>query len=627
MAHATLLTTTPVTIPPWIRPLPRFWVLLTLLFLVGSRFAQADSGLYKDFVIVQANGGTNTYYYTYSGIAVPNPAFHTANLGVFDPATASLVLNGAEANTYDGNGATMQAARLFYRVYEEGTAPGRFAPIELAYQYAGIDGGANNRKWHRTDAGINLLQAAGGIGRFVLEVYFQADVSYAGQTFYNYDSNNGANYRATFTVGQAVQPYVAPAYAEVDNNFRAHVNQVFGALEPGRVTTGLLLDYGFDFANPRLYDGALLEDSTLMEPGTYADLYKTLYTSRFNANATGMRHPSVHDSLCYTAREKEVITLSGLLFKYNAVDPQAQANGTMQTVNGQLRDQYVNGAWQNPYQELTTVAISPSTIRYNQTSCAVKLPSALFLTNMGAQISSVHLNADDGRGYQPMPFDTPVRLNYASVGWKHWLYKVTLTSGQQLISHSKIYVDSTSNIAGSQHPQARGAIVDGRVTITARDSYMGQAGIADVVISFRDGTDRVLRRPLIVAEGYDPGHILVPEEAEGMNTFVDFIRRIQASGPPNFAGPPNLSRLISNNPSQYDIVYVNWRNGTDYLQRNALVLEEVIRWVNANKQPLVGGALQPNVVLGSSMGGVIARMALGRMDRAGASGRTKPGCT
>lgn len=48
------------------------------------------------------------------------------------------------------------------------------------------------------------------------------------------------------------------------------------------------------------------------------------------------------------------------------------------------------------------------------------------------------------------------------------------------------------------------------------------------------------------------------------------------------------------------------------------MLEAVIRWVNAQKQPL-SGVRQPNVVLGSSMGGVIARMALGRMDRGGGS--------
>ena len=113
-----------------------------------------------------------------------------------------------------------------------------------------------------------------------------------------------------------------------------------------------------------------------------------------------------------------------------------------------------------------------------------------------------------------------------------------------------------------------------------------------------------------MAEGFDPGWITSPEEPEGENTFDGFITAI------NNSRSLQLQNLISDNPSQYDLVYVNWRNGTDFLQRNALVLEEVIREVNRLKQPL-DGIMQPNVVLGSSMGGVIARMALGRMDRGG----------
>jgi len=138
--------------------------------------------------------------------------------------------------------------------------------------------------------------------------------------------------------------------------------------------------------------------------------------------------------------------------------------------------------------------------------------------------------------------------------------------------------------------------------------------VADVVISYRNVNDRVLRQPLIVVEGFDPGHIVTPEKPEGFNTFRGFIVNIRNSE------SRALRNLVTENTGQYDIVYVNWRNGTDYLQRNALVLEEIIRWVNRNKQPLVGGGVQPNVVLGSSMGGVIARMALGRMDRAGGAG-------
>ena len=70
------------------------------------------------------------------------------------------------------------------------------------------------------------------------------------------------------------QTFTPPSFADVDNNHRTYVNQVFGALEANRVPTGLLADYGFDFTDPKIYNGSVLVDSTLMEQGIYSELYK-----------------------------------------------------------------------------------------------------------------------------------------------------------------------------------------------------------------------------------------------------------------------------------------------------------------------------------------------------------------
>ncbi len=412
---------------------------------------------------------------------------------------------------------------------------------------------------------------------------------------------------------QTVSP---PNYANIDTNYRTYANNLFGLLEPNRVSTGLLADYGFDFTDPKIYNGSVLVDSTLMEQGLYSDLYKTIYTSRFNSSVSSMRHPSLHDSLNYIARQREVITLSGLLFKYNAIDPNAQANGKMQTVNGRLKDVYTNGVWQNPYQEFTTLAISPSAISYKLTYCKVVLPANLWLTNMGSQASSIQMDAGDGLGYRTVTMGTQISLNYADTGWKHWIFKVSLTNSQQLFSHCRIHFNNTSNMAGSNGVAARG-VIDRNRNIVATELYNGVYGVAGIVISYRNQNDQVLRRPLIIAEGLDPGHIISPEEPEGINSFDDFIRSVRNSGSNDLRILISGNDVLDNNsPSEYDLIYVNWYNGTDYLQANALILEQVIRWVNANKQPLAG-VRQPNIVLGSSMGGVIARMALGRMDRGG----------
>ena len=171
------------------------------------------------------------------------------------------------------------------------------------------------------------------------------------------------------------------------------------------------------------------------------------------------------------------------------------------------------------------------------------------------------MDAGDGVGYRTVTMGTQISLNYADTGWKRWIFKVTLTNSQQLFSHCKIHFNNTSNMAGSNGVAARG-IIDRNRNIVAAELYNGVYGVAGIVISYRNATDQVLRRPLIVAEGFDVGHITKPEEPEGQNTFADFIISV------NNSGSPNLRTLISNDPSGYDIVYVNWHNGTNNLQAN-----------------------------------------------------------
>ena len=75
------------------------------------------------------------------------------------------------------------------------------------------------------------------------------------------------------------------------------------------------------------------------------------------------------------------------------------------------------------------------------------------------------------------------------------------------------------------------------------------------------------------------------------------------------SGSNDLRNLIHNNGKQYDVFYVDWINGTDYMERNAYVLQDIIKWINSIKQ---GNA--DNVIIGQSMGGVITRYALTDME-------------
>ncbi|MGC8751861.1 hypothetical protein, partial [Hydrotalea sp.] len=285
--------------------------------------------------------------------------------------------------------------------------------------------------------------------------------------------------------------------------------------------------------------------------------------------------------------------------------------------NDQLYDRYVNGIWQNPYQTETVFAMSPPLHAYSGKSFQVMLPSNLWLTNNASSVSSIAVDFNDGAGYRTITMDQAINISYADTGRKVWTFKLTLTNNAMLYSHTEMQIELEPNKYGSSggvsvHGFARPG---GPVFLTADNAHNGEAGQGWITVDYAN-VDLRLRRPLIVVEGFDPGHLLAPEVQFGFSSFRTFIS--QLDNPNSFS---QLTQLLRGNTQQYDIIYVDWFRGTDFLQRNALLLERVIRWVN--EQKAIDGSVEPNVVLGQSMGGVISRWALRDMENRGLNHQTR----
>ena len=142
--------------------------------------------------------------------------------------------------------------------------------------------------------------------------------------------------------------------------------------------------------------------------------------------------------------------------------------------------------------------------------------------------------------------------------------------------------------------------------ITASIAYQGYAetqpyfGQGEYEI-FPDNVNGVLDKPIIILDGFDPGD---SRDISGLYASLSF-------------GGQNLADILRS--EGYDIVILNAPiyttdgktidGGSDYIQRNAMVLVEMIQQINADK---VGQ--EQLVVLGPSMGGLIARYALAYME-------------
>ena len=165
----------------------KLFVLITALLFSNT---YASFGFFKQFVILNRGSG-NEYF--------GNPLssyFSGQNLGAFDLINP-LILIGAEANTYNDNEDDVDYSNFYYRVYEVSVDPNTVAFIQIVLDFRSMNG--NDKLWDKTSQNINLITNLVGGKTYYLEVYFEAHVSYNGGGTLFYDSNNGYNYRATFT--------------------------------------------------------------------------------------------------------------------------------------------------------------------------------------------------------------------------------------------------------------------------------------------------------------------------------------------------------------------------------------------------------------------------------------------
>lgn len=412
---------------------------------------------------------------------------------------------------------------------------------------------------------------------------------------------------------------------QVNNTeFKTKTLQVFQNLDKNRVPHGILLDFGMEFTNLQAFNGTLT-DSTYTNSQTMSDIYKTLLMCRVRSNVTtGFITPQEYATRWYSQRTKGVITLSGQYFKYNRFADNAYPN-KINYSNNKFSDKFVGSVWQNPYEEKQLFAMTTSIAKYKGLNFQVKLPSNLFLTNYPALVQNIQVDFSDGLGYRTVTYNQLINVSYTQANTYTWKYKITLTNGQTLLSHSKIEIEAGLNAIEMNTPTSFSQLSSSQLvtsqaiiqpppanltpyykrTITATTSYNGYYGSATIYIRYASGT--TITKPLIVAEGFDTGIILNPEQEAGDNNIEDFLFNINTS---------NSSLSLETN--QYDIIYVDWNNGVDFIQRNAFVLEEVIKWVNQNKS-----GSQQNVVLGQSMGGLIARYALKDMENKGLNHDTR----
>jgi len=237
------------------------------------------------------------------------------------------------------------------------------------------------------------------------------------------------------------------------------------------------------------------------------------------------------------------------------------------------------------------------------------LKSNLIFNTTTRTISSISVNYDDSKNWRTIVQNQPFHITFTKNGTQIIHFRMMLSSGENIEQSIALDIDCPTLTSTNKNSSVQSPNVINTITATIpyqgygeTQSFLGQ-GEYEI---FPDTVDGILDKPIFLLDGFDPGD---SRNISGIYSLLNY----GTSG-------QNLGDIVR--AQGYDLVILNFptytRTGTstlvdggvDYIQRNAMILVELINQINAQK---VGTA--QNVVIGPSMGGLISRYALRYMEQ------------
>lgn len=395
-----------------------------------------------------------------------------------------------------------------------------------------------------------------------------------------------------YSYGQAV---------EENQEVRSYLDNMFETLDKSKIPHGLLRDYAFELVDMDRFDGSGLNATNSVDRQTYEMLLRTI---RSSAVTTAKPFEDVGNILVkqYNAGSSSTLILSAMTYQYSVIKASALTDNLIQYKNKKVSDNYKNGIWQNPYETRYVIGFCGQDSIFTTSSITFKLDASSWFSNL----SYTKIEINTGSGYKSIEVGGSITENYATDGIKDIKLRITLTTGKQLLSHTSI---ETLGHAATRSTYEDDFLYTPKRTITG-EPYKGLSTSAEVFVAYApsNNTGRI-KKPFIVVEGFDPrfnkkATFDEKQKDRGVSTMATFYKNLKKD--------QFFCYDLFNN---YDIVYVDWVDSEEFIQANANTLKKVIQWVNGQKNDL--NSSTPNVIMGQSMGGIIARYALRSMENEG----------
>lgn len=429
---------------------------------------------------------------------------------------------------------------------------------------------------------------------------------------------------------RSVQPPPPPAYAETPSHFQHQADSLLQYLDKSQVPTGILYDRVATMASLDVF-GQSYGDADTSGVNHFMQAYYELHVADYRNPGTAPTRQILRDNARYYGERGQVL-IGSLRYRFNYIDPNAVRNNQLSWLAGpdsQLLD--VAGRAGSPYSQLEVVVGAALADTLHQGAVSFRLDPASTFTNTGAALSSAVIDFGDGGAARSCAPGQWMSVSYATAGPKVLRYQFTYADGQQFVTYSRLYVSTAAGYA------SRGTATAGvdpcwtEPGFTALAAFGGKYGKADVSYYYSTGpsgtapkpcpasSELNVTKPVIVIDGFDHN-----DTRNGKRMFNEYLSYTDASNNPQNLGAElrdeGYDVVILNPTNEYSTAsglggnyqYISRHGGSDYMERNGLLLVSLIQ--ELNRQLQAAGSTEQIVVVGPSMGGQIARYALAYME-------------
>jgi hypothetical protein len=357
-------------------------------------------------------------------------------------------------------------------------------------------------------------------------------------------------------------------------------------LDTTRISTGVLYNKVIPYSSFMDYTGT--NDTVVSSSENWYQLYFELYNAHLGT-------PAMPDILALTdSVQAELnafrVPIGILTMNYNLIKDSALINNLLVIQDSVLHDG--PNTSESPYTSHRCFVAAALIDDCPLASVTFLLRDDYLFENTGEEVMNYIIDFNDGQGPQILDPNDDYTVEYSTTGVKNLEIEAWMIGGTVLRCTATFTVSEVNPImqraARAAQSPPNNTYEDAVVSaVYENETYTGNFGIW-----YGCESENQIRKPVIFVEGYDP---------HDQNTL---------SGGEMYALADQKALATDLRNQGCDIIMLDFKDGAAKIQANAMVLKALIDTINAMK--VTHNEL---VIIGASMGGLVARYALSYMEQ------------